>query len=62
MEAAFSVFHYAGSWGASEAYCESLGAILKRSLKSRTTSRAVRTSILRASGVRGVGGEDEFIQ
>ncbi len=60
-EAAFAVFHYTGSWGMSEAHCESIGSILKRYSKQITCKRVVEASILRSAGVRGLGAEDEFL-
>ena len=61
-EAAFTVFHFSGSWGASEAHCESIAGTLKRFQKGFATSSVVEAAILRSNGLTGYGGEDDFVQ
>ena len=61
-EAAFTVFHFSGSWGASEAHCESIAGTLKRFRKGLATSSVVEAAILRSNGLTGYGGEDDFVQ
>ena len=61
-EAAFTVFHFSGSLGASEAHCESIAGTLKRFRKGFATSSVVEATILRSNGLTGYGGEDEFVQ
>lgn len=61
---AFSVFHFTGMFGTSEAHAESVGSTLKRYAKSLSTGRVVESSILRSVGLSGCGGggEDGFLE
>ena len=62
LEAAWELFHFTGMFGTSEAAAESVGGLLKMYGKSNMfTGRVVESTILRWSGVRGTGGDDEFL-
>ena len=62
--AAFTVFHFTGMFGTSEAHAESTGSTLKRFAKSLSTQRVAESTILRSAGLggHGGGGEDGFLE
>jgi len=60
-EAAFTLFHDAGSLGLSEAHCESVASLLKRYSKSWTTDRVKFATMLRPHGVTGTGRDDGLL-
>lgn len=62
LEAAWELFHFTGMLGTSEAAAESVGSILKRFANAGlSTGRVVESTILRWSGIRGDGRDDQVL-
>ena len=64
-DAVFTMFHFFGSLGVSEALAESIGSFLKRyglGKSSLSTGRVIEKTLLRSAGLQGDGSDDKFIQ
>ena len=65
-EAAFSIFHYTGMWGTSEAAAEGVASVLRRYSDTAngriSTGRIIQKTLLNRAGVSGSSADDAFIQ